>query len=351
MAVGIPSTGDARTDIAIIAAAASVMGAIVTAVFGVGTTIISGRIARHTQERIAELNDRLGRTKADRDALRDYEYEARRRLYRECEPLVFQLLEACDAARRRIETLARVCGSVTGNGTQVPWIERDDNRLSTLYRIAAPAAAFTILRDKLTLFDLALDQRIHFHYQLARLALEVFSHDASLATSGSNPLPYRPEEELLPEGDAPPQVYSRQGIVDADIEALLGVMIDHRGDRPRLLSYPQFLEIARGPDKPEAQAILGVDYLLRDFEPMRRPVLWRLLRVQFVLYTLIAGPDVHTLNQRQITERVQELSLPNLAPGSCSSKFNSDVAESARQFLNPRLDRIYHSVQWRQRRQ
>src|ERR1700688_1501373 len=41
------------------------------------------------------------------DARREYEYEARKRLYEECEPLIFQTLESAEVARRRVRSIAR----------------------------------------------------------------------------------------------------------------------------------------------------------------------------------------------------------------------------------------------------
>lgn len=51
---------------------------------------------------LARLQALLAERKADLDARRDCDYEARKRLYKECEPLLFRLAEASENALRRI---------------------------------------------------------------------------------------------------------------------------------------------------------------------------------------------------------------------------------------------------------
>jgi hypothetical protein len=48
------------------------------------------------------LTSRQERIKSKEDARREYEYEARKRLYREYEPVLFQLHQLCEVARTRI---------------------------------------------------------------------------------------------------------------------------------------------------------------------------------------------------------------------------------------------------------
>ena len=53
------------------------------------------------QQRL-HLTNELEEQRAIKDARRDYEYDAKKRLYAECEPLVFQALELAESARFRI---------------------------------------------------------------------------------------------------------------------------------------------------------------------------------------------------------------------------------------------------------
>jgi hypothetical protein len=89
---------------AIIALAGSVTVAFITYV-GVRYT---AKATRRTQESIEVLRSQIQDAKADRDALRDYTYDARRRLYKECEPAIFRLIEEGEAACYRVATLAQL---------------------------------------------------------------------------------------------------------------------------------------------------------------------------------------------------------------------------------------------------
>ena len=69
------------------------------------------------------LRGRLREVEAERDARRDYEYEARKRLYSEIQPLLFQLKELSESAYRWVMSLAR-----TAQQDQLSWLSRGPRR-------------------------------------------------------------------------------------------------------------------------------------------------------------------------------------------------------------------------------
>ena len=164
---------DPKTNVALIAAAASVASAVIS-VTGSAIIILLGR---QTQSNIEQLKAKLDFRKSVQNARKDYEYQARKRLYNECAPAVFRFLEECERASARIEKIAEV--SRTGGSDE--WILDDDNRLSTLYRILAPVATFSVLRDRLTLVDLSLEPRTHLQDRLGALMADTVHHDIDLA--------------------------------------------------------------------------------------------------------------------------------------------------------------------------
>jgi len=85
------AVSDVKVWVAIIAATASLIVA-----------IINHFSTKSNQRAIEELRD----AQKDRDAKRDYEYEARKRLYHECGPILFQLAELSEAVYSRIIGLA-----------------------------------------------------------------------------------------------------------------------------------------------------------------------------------------------------------------------------------------------------
>jgi hypothetical protein len=131
--------------------------------------------------------------KAEQDSRRSYEYEARKRLYTECEPILFQIIQFSDNAFKLIKWLA----NETRKGN---FASRQENRLfigntymmkSTIYRFLAPLAAFRILQSRLTTFDLRLDSKINLQYMLTKKLYETFTKDDDLAESGIK-LNYKP---------------------------------------------------------------------------------------------------------------------------------------------------------------
>lgn len=229
----------------------------------------------------------------ERDARRDYEYEARKRLYAECGPVLLQLHEAADSALRRIAGLARTARQ--GHlGPDLPsWLA--DSRAyfftSTVYMLFAPLAVAKLLQRRLTLIDFSLDRGIYMQYALARELLDSFSADYRLA-SQSPELAYRhdPTEDaaahdaatgaLVGEGYERRQGIHR-GLVDAATDTLLVV----RDDAPqRIRWFAEFASDYRDEDTPLGAAFGRIEYLLTNFHPRTHPVCWRMLIAQAHLY-------------------------------------------------------------------
>ena len=87
--------------------------------------------------RLKILEDKLTETQTKKKARLDYEYEARKRLYHECEPLVFELLEFAENAGDRIRGLARTARQ----GDLPNWLSANEYYVaSTMYYLLAPSA-------------------------------------------------------------------------------------------------------------------------------------------------------------------------------------------------------------------
>ena len=98
--------------------------AIIVALIGAGSaslvagwTFLSTRANQLDNERtkqrnakeLAQLNAQLQSIQAVGTAGRPYEYDARKRLYEETGPLIFQLIGACDSAYIRVLGLGEEC--------------------------------------------------------------------------------------------------------------------------------------------------------------------------------------------------------------------------------------------------
>jgi hypothetical protein len=205
-----------QTIAAFIAAAASLIVALIS---------YSGK--RKSDRELAQLNAELIETQERRKAQRDYEYEARKRLYSELQPLLFQLVEASDNAYWRIQGLARSAreGRLTGRSSRLRAQSR--NYLpSTVYRLMVPLVLLRLCQRHLTVVDLSLEPEIHHQYTLAKLLYRSWNAVRSLTELGSHPIayePYRGKSKVL--APTNPAIEARQHLnlqqIDQAVESLI----------------------------------------------------------------------------------------------------------------------------------
>lgn len=158
-------------------------------------------------EKISELESKLA-TKRDKEtARREYEYDARKKLYEAYEPLLFQFNELAENALRRVIALARASrqGKLEENSG---WLSTSGYYLdNTMYRLLIPLATFNLMQKKLTMFDLKLNPFFHQQYLLAKLLYHTFAHDIRLASFDPEIKNYDPNS-ILKEGSN----FRKQGI-------------------------------------------------------------------------------------------------------------------------------------------
>jgi hypothetical protein len=269
--------------------AGQTLAALIAAGASLLVAVFSTRTSLRTQKNLAHLNNQLQEQHAERNARRDYEYEAKKRLYTECEPILFEAMELADNFRRRVISLAR--GSRQGNlsPTQEGWLStRGYFFKTTAYYLLAPATSFKILQRRLTAIDLALEPRLEFQYQLLKLAFLSYTWDHNLCKSAPE-LPYRPNDadhgrpardQLLSKS---PQVYRRQGLLLGITDQLADALITASDGAYHCKSLGEFwLEF----DDPKSQLGQLADELVElfhGFHPDLHPVLWRVLTTQYQL--------------------------------------------------------------------
>jgi hypothetical protein len=275
--------------------------AIAVAIIGGVGTIIGAIVSALYARRLATLQSELDEERNVRKARRDYEYEARKRLYSVYEPIRFQLVDLIGQALRRISALSLMAPE-TGSLQQ----------LATIYEILAPVALVRMLDRNLTLADMHLEPQVSVEYGLMKAAYRVLADSSSLASiyaelSGRDHIEIR-DEELLP--------YQ----VDEAADALLGIIptdlntTTTTGQPGGLLTFAQFRraleDIDAGHNGPGLESVI---VLLDDFTPARRPVFWRALVTQVLLYGCYL--DLVLRSPLVQDERLQELAdslLPQL---------------------------------------
>lgn len=249
--------------------------AVVAAVFTFRFTIIQNRELNKQNRHIEELKNSLAIQKDEAAALRDYEYDARKRLYQEFEPILFQFIELSESAYYRILGLVTWCK----NGRLKDIFSRNDYTMRrTLYDLFAPIAAFTILRNRLTLVDIELVPRIRFQYTVGKIIFQTFSDDMQFSEI-EPPVPY-------------PWVgnwkkYTREGLSIRSIENIAtSFVIDNPGGSSRVMSLGEF----DASIKSSAYEEKAVKRFL-NFNPRCKPVLWRILLAQVHLYRALLNSN------------------------------------------------------------
>lgn len=299
--------------IKIVVAWIGVIGAVLTALVALFNSIFTQRMSRRNQrdlevhqrelkqteailaQRIESFKATLDEQRAEKDARRDYEYEARKRLYQQCEPLLFELYELSIGGMKRVGSLARTARKGNLKSNSKGWLSVDAYyTLSTVYKLMAPLVVVKIIQRRLTLIDLTLDTRIKEQYSLANCLYLTFSADFRLAKANPR-LNYDPNFEFDPSCadftvrlEKEPEKYCRQGLsvgrLDNAVEALI---IPDGKDSVRCMSFGEFEAMYEDKSSNLHKRFSEVISIFLNFHPQAKPILWRILITQLHLYKTI----------------------------------------------------------------
>jgi len=299
--------GDAQS--AWIAAGASIIVSFVSLGAAAWTSIRARRTARD----LAVLQHRLDEEQDAAKARRDYEYEARKRLYAELYPLAYQLQQAARHARHRIMNLAlaaRIGALAEGPDN---WLTGRDPYYftSVVHNLVAPLAIHELITRKLTLLDLTLDPDLQRQHLIAGRAYEALRSDFNLTDPryppivfGSPAARYAPPED--PPAALPPEPEQRsacrQGLYSGQISQAVDAMLTTDGPTTRTTTYAEFAKALGGADLRTAdepwgqagemkRALRPVADIFRAFHPACRPVTWRILLAQAACYRALAAAE------------------------------------------------------------
>lgn len=268
--------------IALITAAASL-------VVSVTTAAVSASFRRRSETELAQLQSQLTEEQSERAARRDYVYEARKRLYAEFQPVLFQMVERCSGAVGRIKGMAE--GTRTGlilrpSRLGAGWQDDPYHMISTCWDLLAPLALFRIGQQKLMGVDMSVDAVTGWQYLLAREYYSSWNMGDELAA----------EEPALPFNDEEQE--TREHILSGHLEQIADCLIrrDKQG-QPSCISFSEFSSaFFKVPEFIEAMAHITLP--LTNFHPQRKPVLWRLLLTQAHLYAAIIKTFGSVANDR-----------------------------------------------------
>lgn len=270
---------------ATIAAVTSVIVSLTAQFFNLFSGTRIEKLRSELLEQIESTRAQLSDLNSSRNARRDYEYDARKRLYSEIEPLLFILYESAEQSYYRVRSLARTA-RIGSLGTSNNWLNRKGYYLySTMYYMILPAIVFRLIRSRMTFIDLDLDEQIRVKYYLTKIYSFSFTDDFLLASVGQK-LPYDPNNKnwrvLIETNSAQ---YYRQGLLVGDMEALLDQMIIKDDRNTRAIRYGEFEDLVA--KDPKSDALSELCNLFYSFDPLTKPVLARMLLVQACLSNLI----------------------------------------------------------------
>lgn len=253
-------------EVPLVAATVTALGSAVVATI---TAIFSFFSTKRLDKERARLADQ---TSAD-NARRAYEYEARKRLYAEVEPLLFSLFEAAEGAFHAVASLARS----RRKGKLPSWLAQDGYYLrSTMYRLLLPLVILRLLQSSTTLVDLALDTSIKLRYRILKECYLTLTDDFAISM-------LQPEIEYEPNVSnwrelrtATPSKYWRQGFVTGHLDRTIDALITCDGNQSRPMNFGE-VEHASKNCQQFSETFGAARDLLIGFDFNNRPVLGRIL--------------------------------------------------------------------------
>jgi hypothetical protein len=255
---------------------AAVVAAIVAAIASVGAATISVFGQRRTQRIAADLE----KHKAEDDARRSYEYDARKRLYEVYEPLRVNLLESSDRAARQVLNILR-----SPSQSEMTQSSPQYRHAATAYFLLAPVVLARMIERRLTLVDLGLHAGIYREFVLAQAIYRSLSDDAVLATMDPalDYTPYVPNWRELRQSQ--PERYRRQGLPAGRLDTALDALLVSREGVDTVMSFGEFeLQLEALPVDDVSSGCGAARDVFFEFDPRKRPVLWRILVAQMHLY-------------------------------------------------------------------
>jgi len=255
--------------------------AIVTALIGSGASLsLAGfgawravrleRMRAADQREMQALRDEIDARKGLRDSRREYEFDARRRLYEELEPVLFQSQDAARQLFDRVANMARVARDGHLGAHPAAWLAKGSTgyyRHSTLYRLMRLWALHQIALRRLTQVDQRLDGGIAHRIQVQSVLYELLSDHFRLARAG---IPVRYEPYATQGG--------LQGIFLGDIDNAGAFLLEGREGGPEgVLDFGAFEDRLKAGDDPRIASVGMLSCRFDDFHPASHPVLWRAL--------------------------------------------------------------------------
>ncbi|MFB9267028.1 hypothetical protein ACFFWD_28365 [Bradyrhizobium erythrophlei] len=275
---------------------AAIAGAIATVVAALTTGILSVFIKRRADQSIEtlrgeqsrlleELKSKYSHENRLKEARLDYEYEARKRLYDEVEPILFIAHFAARSTRGRLNAFAdRLREGYISRDKRKTWMADHYYQRSTVYRMFLPIVLHRLLLRKLSQLDVTLEPVIGRKFMTLSIYPDILVDHFDLANVPNFTLPYDPyAEPTKAQLEHKPGEFKFQGLVRGEVERLVSAMIVSGPNGPAPIEWFQF-EIDLEEEKTDLNnAYDPMKKILTGFHPHTHPVVWRALIAFFLL--------------------------------------------------------------------
>jgi hypothetical protein len=282
-------------DLGIVGAIATVTSAIIT---GLVALYFKSRSDKALEKLRADLtsrnNDAIERLKAEltyenkvKSARVDYEYDARKRLYEEVEPVVFAAHLAAASLRARLITFAeRIRSEDISLDKTRNWLATDPYFLqSTAYRIFLPMVYHHNISKRISHYDFTLEPLIGRKFIALAVFDEIPTGDFDLAAMVEPKLPYAPYADVSDtERRRHFAKHTFQGVVRGDVQRFTALMTLVEDGKRLPTEWYQFEQQLADADSPLSKAFTPIRDILFNFHPESHPIVWRAL----IAYVLLA---------------------------------------------------------------
>lgn len=263
----------------------SLIIAIISGGIAVTSVVLNFLISRRLENLKYKFQEQL----SEKNARRDYEYEARKKLYAEYEPIFFKFSELSEGALSRIKSLIRSTkdGKI---GIETGWLSKDEYYLrSTIYLLFAPLASYRLMREKINLVDLRLDTSITMQYLLAKLINRILSSDYEFA-SFQPLIDYVAGNTTMKsnQGKENPKKFWRQGVSIGELDQFIEVFIKEENGKKKIIDFGEFNDNVDIENSTTQKRYNLINYIFLNFRPDTRPVLWRMLVTQATIYYIVS---------------------------------------------------------------
>lgn len=239
----------------------------------------------------------------EKNALRDYEYEARKRLYQTYEPLFFQFTEFAEIALLRLKGIAK---SLNEEIYKDEWDNFSNHYFrETTYKLFAPIALIKLIKDKLTSVDLRIDENLGCQYGLLKTVYFSFQEEYKIARIIGDTEYVQKWLEVYRSDSAD---IERQGLSLTELEKFLKTLIKETNGIYSILDIDGYEDMTNNiEDSKKQRSIKIIEKLFRGFSFKDKKILWILLVAHAcIYYTIIKSKNDKNLNKQKIGQHFEE---------------------------------------------